>query len=213
MCALESSEVNFQYADEVKYVLKTSLADSYGKLASKINKDDQIKIVLIQHEFGFYNKQEQAFLQFLSGISKPVVIVFHTVIANPDEQLKSKIISIAAACESIIVMTHNSAEILMKDYGLPEDKISVIAHGTHLVPHLNRESLKKKYGIKGRKVLTTFGLLSSGKSIETTLKALPVIIKTNPDVLFLVIGKTHPEVLKEEGERYRISLEAYGKSL
>jgi hypothetical protein len=76
------------------------------------------------------------------------------------------------------------------------------------VPHLNRESLKKKYGIKDRKVLTTFGLLSSGKSIETTLEALPAIIKTNPDVIFLVIGKTHPEVLKEEGEQYRNSLEA-----
>jgi glycosyltransferase involved in cell wall biosynthesis len=207
VCALESGEANLKYADEVKHVLKTSLADRYGKLASKINKDDQIKIVLIQHEFGFYNKQEAAFLQFLSGISKPVIIVFHTVIANPAEQLKAKIISIAAACESIIVMTHNSAEILLKDYGLPGDKISVIAHGTHLVPHLNKDSLKAKYGIKGRKVLTTFGLLSSGKSIETTVKALPVILKTNPDVLFLVIGKTHPEVLKEEGERYRNSLE------
>ncbi len=163
VCALESSEANLKYADEVKYVLKTSLADSYGKLASKINKDDQIKIVLIQHEFGFFNKQEHAFLQFLSGISKPVVIVFHTVIANPAEQLKAKIISIAAACESIIVMTHNSAEILLKDYGLPGDKISVIAHGTHLVPHLNKESLKAKYGIKGRKVLTTFGLAEFGK--------------------------------------------------
>jgi hypothetical protein len=105
-------------------------------------------------------------------------------------------------------MTHNSAKILITDYDLPKKKISVIAHGTHLVPHLNRESLKKKYGIKDRKVLTTFGLLSSGKSVETTLEALPAIIKTNPDVIFLVIGKTHPEVLKEEGEQYRNSLEA-----
>jgi hypothetical protein len=105
-------------------------------------------------------------------------------------------------------MTHNSAKILIYDYDLPKKKISVIAHGTHLVPHLDRESLKKKYGIEGQKVLTTFGLLSSGKSIETTLEALPAIIKTNPDVIFLVIGKTHPEVLKKEGEQYRNSLEA-----
>ena len=84
----------------------------------------------------------------------------------------------------------------------------MIAHGTHLVPHLSKQILKKKYGFNGRQILTTFGLLSSGKSIETTLKALPAIVKTNPDVLFLVIGKTHPEVLKEEGEAYRTSLEA-----
>jgi Glycosyltransferase len=208
VCALESGDENFQYTDEVKYVLKTSLADRYEKLALKINKDDQIRIVLIQHEFGFFVKQDQAFLQFLKELTKPVVVVFHTVLPYPDEKLKSKINSIASACESIIVMTHNSAEILMYDYDMPKEKISVIAHGTHLVPHLNRESLKKKYGIKGRKVLTTFGLLSSGKSIETTLEALPAIVKTNPDVIFLVIGKTHPEVLKEEGEQYRNSLEA-----
>ncbi len=208
VCALESGDLNFKYPEEVKYVLKTSLADRYGKLALKINNDDQIRIVLIQHEFGFFKKQEEAFIQFLTGLTKPVVIVFHTVLPYPDKQLESKIKSIASVCESIVVMTHNSAKILMNDYGLPEGKISVIAHGTHLVPHLSKEFLKKKYGITGRKVLTTFGLLSSGKSIETTLKALPAIVKTNPDVLFLVIGKTHPEVLKEEGEAYRISLEA-----
>src|SRR5664280_836547 len=208
VCALESGDENFQYTNEVKYVLKTSLADKYGKLALKINKDDQIRIVLIQHEFGFFIKQEEPFIQFLNSLTKPVIVVFHTVLPNPDKKLKSNINRIAAACESIIVMTHNSAKILITDYDLPKKKISVIAHGTHLVPHLNRESLKKKYGIKGRKVLTTFGLLSSGKSIETTLEALPAIIKTNPDVIFLVIGKTHPEVLKEEGEQYRNSLEA-----
>jgi glycosyltransferase involved in cell wall biosynthesis len=211
VCALESGDENFQYTDEVKYVLKTSLADRYGKLALQINDDDQIRIVLIQHEFGFFNKQEQAFLQFLKELTKPVVVVFHTVLPHPDEKLKSKIKSIASLCESIIVMTHNSAEILVCDYNLPKKKISVIAHGTHLVPHLNREFLKKKYGIKGRKILTTFGLLSSGKGIETTIKALPAIVKNDPSVLFLIIGKTHPEVLKEEGERYRESLEAMVK--
>jgi len=208
VCALESGDQNFQYPEEVKYVLKTSLADRYGKLALKINNDDQIRIVLIQHEFGFFKKQETAFIQFLTGLTKPVAIVFHTVLPYPDKELKSKIKSIENVCESIITMTHNSAEILINDYGLPEEKILVIAHGTHLVPHLSKEFLKKKYGITDRKVLTTFGLLSSGKSIETTLKALPAIVKTNPDVLFLIIGKTHPEVLKDEGEAYRISLEA-----
>ena len=208
VCALESGDENFQYTNEVKYVLKTSFADKYGKLALKINKDDQIRIVLIQHEFGFFIKQEEPFIQFLNSLTKPVIVVFHTVLPNPDKKLKSNINRIASACESIIVMTHNSAKILITDYDLPKKKISVIAHGTHLVPHLDRESLKKKYGIKGRKVLTTFGLLSSGKSIETTLEALPAIIKTNPDVIFLIIGKTHPEVLKEEGEQYRNSLEA-----
>ncbi len=207
VCALESGETEFKYPEEVKYILKTSLTDSYEMLALKINKDDHIRMVLIQHEFGFFKKQESAFLRFLTALTKPVITVFHTVLPHPDNLIKAKIKNIAEACESIVVMTHNSSRILIKDYNLPKDKISVIAHGTHLVPHLNKSILKKKYEVEGRKILTTFGLLSSGKSIETTINALPAIVKTNPDVLFLIIGKTHPEVIKEEGEQYRNKLE------
>jgi len=207
VCALESGDANYPYPSEVKYILNTSLAAEYEKLALTINKDNSIKIIMIQHEFGFFNVQEQAFLQFLYELSKPVVIVFHSVLPHPNEQLKSKIKSIAAVSESIIVMTNNSAEILTIDYGLPQQKISVIAHGTHLVPHLSEIFLKTKYGLKDRKVLTTFGLLSSGKSIETTIEALPAIVKQCPEVMFLVMGKTHPEVVKTDGEKYREMLE------
>jgi len=203
VCALESNGNTYPYPDEVKYILKTSIANDYDKLAVKINQDNDIKIVLIQHEFGFYHRQEQAFLKFLYKLSKPVVIVFHTVLPHPDEKLKTKVRAITAVCESVVVMTHRSEEILTNEYGVSPEKISVIAHGTHLVPHLNENALKLKYDLKDRKVLTTFGLLSSGKSIETTLEALPAIIKQSPEVIFLVIGKTHPEVVKTEGEQYR----------
>ncbi|MBE0647158.1 MAG: glycosyltransferase [Bacteroidales bacterium] len=206
VCALESGDVNYSYSDEVSHVLKTSVAADYEKLARMIHDEEQIKIVVVQHEFGFFKEQEPAFLKFLQSFSKPVVIVFHTVLPHPDEQLRSKINSIAAACESVVVMTHTSAGILTTDYNLPQQKIAVIAHGTHLVPHLSKRQLKSKYGLKDRKVLTTFGLLSSGKSIETTLDALPVIVKQFPEVVFLILGKTHPEVKKHEGEKYRESL-------
>ena len=165
VCALETGDTHYTYPFEVKYVLDTSEVASFKRLAIDINNDENIKIVLIQHEFGFYRKQEQAFLQFIIELTKPVVVVFHTVLPNPDEKLKAKVIAISAVCQSIVVMTHRSAEILTNDYGLPEEIISVIAHGTHLVPHLSEKFLKRKYGFTGRKVLTTFGLLSSGKSI------------------------------------------------
>ena len=87
VCALESGDIDYQYSDDVKYTLKTSMAESYGKLALKINKDNRIRIVLIQHEFGFFKKQEQPFLQFLTDLTKPVIIVFHTVLPHPDKQL------------------------------------------------------------------------------------------------------------------------------
>jgi glycosyltransferase involved in cell wall biosynthesis len=207
VCALESGDANYSYPGEVKYILNTSMASEYKKLAIEINKDTDIRIVLIQHEFSFYKEQEHVFLQFLNELSKPVVIVFHTVLPHPDEVLKLKVREIAAACESIVVMTQISAGILTTDYDLPHQKISVIAHGTHLVPHLSKQFLKLKYGLQGRKVLTTFGLLSSGKSIETTLEALPAIVGQSPEVIFLIIGKTHPEVKKNEGEKYREMLE------
>lgn len=206
ICALENGKDTYDYPEEVKYTLDTSRATSYLDLVEKINEDDHVQLVLIQHEFGFYKNQEQAFLQLLYEVVKPVVVVFHTVLPNPNAQLRLEVKNIAAACKSIVVMTKTSAEILMRDYGVSKQKITVIAHGTHLVPHLSEKFLKEKYGLTGRKVLTTFGLLSSGKSIETTLDALPPIIEQCPEVIFLVIGKTHPEVVKNDGEVYRESL-------
>jgi len=211
VCALESGDADYRYCREVKYTLKTSLADGYLELAKKINNNNCIKLVLIQHEFGFFKVQEQSFQKFLNKLSKPVVIVFHTVLPNPNRHLKTKVQNIANACESVVVMTNNSMQLLADSYEVEKQKISVISHGTHLVPHLSKEFLKKKHGLIDRKVLTTFGLLSSGKSIETTLKALPAIIRTNPEVVFLIIGKTHPEVVKNEGEQYREELEAMVK--
>ncbi len=213
ICAMESGDAKYLYPPEVKYSFNTSLAAEYEQLALTINKDNRIKIVIIQHEFGFFNVQEQAFLQFLYELSKSVVIVFHSVLPHPDEKLKSKVKIIAAACRSIIVMTHTSSDILMNDYGVPPQKISVIAHGTHLVPNLSESFLKEKYGLKDLKVLTTFGLLSSGKGLEITIEALPAIVKSCPDVIFLVLGKTHPEVVKSEGEKYREMLEQKVKHL
>jgi glycosyltransferase involved in cell wall biosynthesis len=206
ICALENGKDTYDYPEEVKYTLDTSKVTSYMDLVEEINEDDHVQLVLIQHEFGFYKNQEQAFLQLLYEVVKPIVVVFHTVLPNPNARLRLEIKNIVAACKSIVVMTRTSAEILMSDYGVSKQKITVIAHGTHLVPHLSEKFLKEKYGLTGRKVLTTFGLLSSGKSIETTLDALPAIIDQCPEVIFLIIGKTHPEVVKNDGEVYRESL-------
>ena len=213
ICALENGKDKFEYPDDVIFTLDTSRSVSYMHVAEKINSDDQIQLILIQHEFGFYKDQEPAFLQLLNKLNKPVVVVFHTVLPNPDARLKSEIKNIVAASKSIIVMTNSSSDILINDYGISKHQIKIIAHGTHLVQHLSEKFLKNKYGLTDRKVLTTFGLLSSGKSIETTLDALPKIIQQCPEVIFLIIGKTHPEVVKNEGEVYRKSLIAKVKKL
>jgi glycosyltransferase involved in cell wall biosynthesis len=208
VCALETGDVSYEYGDEVKYRLDTSQPSSYFPIALSVNQDKNIGLVFIQHEFGLYYKQEEAFLQFIHQLTKPVICAFHTVLPHPDETFKSKVQQISAACQSIVVMTHHSRQILVEDYGVAEEKINVIAHGTHLTDHADEDYLKEKYKLSNRRILSTFGLLSSGKSIETTLDAMPAIIKSNPDVLFLIIGATHPEVVKHEGEAYRRMLEA-----
>ncbi|HUW05583.1 MAG TPA: hypothetical protein VMW01_04915, partial [Williamwhitmania sp.] len=103
ICALESGNASYRYPSEVKLTLDTSNAEAFGQTAKVINKDRHIKIVLVQHEFGFFSKQEIPFLHFLKEVSKPVVIVFHTVLPHPDEVLQRKVVRIAAACTSIVV--------------------------------------------------------------------------------------------------------------
>lgn len=214
VCALETGKTNRIYPDEVKYVLDTNAPAAYVELANAVNHNERIEIVLLQHEFGlFLQEDKNVFISFLESLTKPVIIVFHTVLPNPNELLKITVRNIVSACASVIVMTKNSAQVLFDDYGVPPQKIVVIEHGTHLVPHLNKVLLKDKYELSGRKVLSTFGLLSSGKGIETTLDALPAIIDLNPDMTFLVIGKTHPGVIQLEGEKYRERLEAKVEAL
>lgn len=213
ICALESDAEKHSYIEPIKYLLNTDESDAFNKLAIKINADDSIQMVLLQHEFGLFSKNEPDLRQFLKLLIKPAIVVFHTVLPNPNVLLKANVQSIAQLTHSIIVMTHSAADILIRSYNIATEKITVIAHGTHLVQHSEKALLKNKYGLTGKKVLSTFGLLSSGKSIETTLDAMPDIIKKNKDVLFLILGKTHPSVVKEEGEKYRKMLETKIKTL
>ena len=204
VCALEGKETNLQYPNEVKYVLNTTEFEDYDSLAQKINADGNLDIVFIQHEFGLYGGNYGDYLlQFLAEINKTVITTFHTVLPNPTDDLKRVVQSIATLSNGLVVMTKNSANILMKEYDISTEKITVIAHGTHLVPTIDYSEKHTKNHLGNRLVLSTFGLLSSGKSIETALDALPNIIEEFPNVLYLIIGKTHPGVVKNEGENYR----------
>ena len=213
ICALETDTEHHVYARQPKYILNTERANSFLKAAFQINNDEDIKLVVVQHEFGFFSSRRDEFQQFLEAISVPIVLVFHTVLPKPDIQLKLNVEAMAAIATSIIVMTMNSAKVLKTDYDIADDKISVIPHGTHLVPPVKREDLKCQYKLENRMILSTFGLLSSGKSIETALNALPAVIKEFPKIMFLVLGKTHPNVVKHEGEKYRLMLETKVKEL
>ncbi len=203
ICALETDSQQPTYTEEVSHVLNTDHEFSFRHVAAEINQDRRVELVVLQHEFGFFEKNKEAFVTFLQKLKKPMLIVFHTVLPKPSEELRAYVRLMAEHCDSILVMTHASQVILVHQYGIPLDQTHVIAHGTHLIPGENKEALKQKYKVHGRRILATFGLLSSGKNIETTLDALPTVIANHPDVLFLIIGKTHPSIVKQEGEKYR----------
>ncbi len=206
VCALSKNDSNLDYPHEVKYFLKSWLKEDYKRLAFKINADDDIKIIYLQHEFGLYGGEMGNYIiDFLEWIEKLVITTFHTVLAKPNEERKIVVQKITDLSSQVIVMTNLSANILKKEYFISDEKIKMIPHGTHLIKPLPL-SLKENIPFKGRIVISTFGLLSEGKGIETALQALPKIIAKFPNVLYLIIGKTHPEIIKNEGEKYRILL-------
>jgi glycosyltransferase involved in cell wall biosynthesis len=207
VAALELENDKHTYSGVVEYVLVTDNQNSYLKLANDINENKAIQMVVIEHEFGLFKNNEIDFIELIESIKKPIILGFHTVLPNPNETLQKMINTMDNTIDSFIVMTKSAAKILIEDYQITADKISVIPHGTHLVEYSNKEFLKEKYNLAGRKIISTFGLLSSGKCIETSINALKTIVKKEPDVLLLVIGKTHPSVVKNEGEIYRESLQ------
>ena len=200
---LETAESNNEYPKSVRIPLNTDAKVDFLKTAYDINSRKTIGLVVIQHEFGLFSSNALAFQEFLEYLDKPVVITFHTVLPNPNNEMREQVIAIGNSVQAITVMTQGSAKILSEQYGIDRSKISVIAHGTHLVEYSNRNSLKSRYGLEGRFVLSTFGLLGPGKSIETTLCALPAVVKLHPEVIFCIIGKSHPTLVKEQGEVYR----------
>jgi glycosyltransferase involved in cell wall biosynthesis len=207
VCAIENEPISKKLHDPISYVLEARNPSSYGILAENINKKSNIRGVIIQHEFGLFGGNYGDYLLFfLNKINLPVFLTFHTVLPNPSKERKEIVQKISKQVKKVIVMSENSSKILEKDYQINIEKIEIIAHGVHLTPLKNQESLKLKFKLSKKKVLSTFGLLSEGKSIETALYALPEIIKKHSDCIYLVLGKTHPEITKREGEKYRTRL-------
>ncbi|UCA61784.1 glycosyltransferase [Chryseobacterium rhizoplanae] len=205
ICALENGD--HDYDGNVHYILETQNPHSYYRLIRDITSSDTIDLIVLQHEFGLFRGNEKELLLLLGAIHKTSVVVFHTVLPRPDKETQQYIQNISAITHTLIVMTDSARKILEDDYLIEPEKIVIIPHGTHLVENIDKNLLKEKYGHQNRKILSTFGLLSSGKGIETTLHALPSIIERYPETLFLIIGKTHPCVVQQEGEIYRQNLE------
>lgn len=209
-CNFDLCEITFEdtYNVSSSYVLPSNNRAAYSSVAQKINADSSISLVHIQHEFGLFGGQYGSYLfDFLETLKKPVVFTFHTVLPNPNLELKKIVERLSEFAQSIIVMTEESKKILTSNYDIFSELIHVIPHGTHLVHYEKTAVVKERLGLDQRPILATFGLLSAGKSIETALFALPEIVKQFPNVLYLILGKTHPNTIRSGVDTYRIFLE------
>src|SRR3989344_6104590 len=197
----------YNYGSKVKFQLDDKDIEAYLELAKKINKDHKIKLVSIQHEFGIFGGEYGLYMiPFLESLEKPVALTFHSVLPNPDPLRKKIVRAIAKRCDAIVVMAKKAIDILEKDYEIDTKKVYFIPHGAPAIPFTNTKKTKKSLGLEGRKVISTFGLLSKNKGVEYMIESLPNIVKKHPEILFLIIGETHPQVRKHDGEAYRNTL-------
>ena len=193
----------YNYNNKVTFQIDETSIEDYVNIANKINERDDIKIVNIQHEFGIFGGTYGEYLiRFLDSIKKPVVITFHSVIPNPDEYRKKLVKSIFKKANAVIVMAKEAVNIFKEDYGLNTSKIFFVPHGVPQVP-LYPKHAKEKTNLNNRIVLSTFGLINKGKGIEYVIEALPPIVDKFPEIIYIVIGETHPQIRKKEGESYR----------
>jgi glycosyltransferase involved in cell wall biosynthesis len=208
ICALGKKSVSVFYQFPVNMVMDGFDLDSCIDTANKINRDADIELVCIEHEFGLYGGTMGEFLLgFLALLEKPIIIRFHTILPTPEPKRLKLIQSIGSLADKVIVMTSNSARLLQEDYQLDPGKIIIIPHGTHGNSRINPEELKARYDLKNKKVLTTFGLLSPNKGIEKGILAMKEISIHFPDAIYIVLGLTHPNLQQQEGEKYRTYLQ------
>ncbi len=196
------------YPPEVLCRINRDEPGSYLAAAEALNGLPGLALVHVQHEFGIFGGEYGSYLlPLLRKLSAPVLVTFHTVLPNPNPELRSAVRNLADVAAGFVVMTSRARGILVEDYGLAGETIGVIPHGVHAVGHGDPDAAKASLSLPRRTILSSFGLINRGKGIEYVLDALPQVVRQFPDVLYLIIGATHPEVLRREGEDYRNSLE------
>ncbi|MBN2908904.1 glycosyltransferase family 4 protein [Polycladomyces sp. WAk] len=197
---------DLQAYDPSLWFLRRDVREDYRKLAQRVN-DSPVTVISLQHEFGIFGGDAGEYvLDFVRELRKPLVTTFHTVLESPQEPHRSVQEEIARHSDRIVVMNRRAIDLLVNQYQLPKSKLMYIPHGTPVSSPDRREPMRKQLGWTDKRVVMTFGLLSRNKGIELILKALPEVVRRIPNVLYAIVGQTHPEVKKHEGEAYREQL-------
>ncbi|MCK4345156.1 MAG: glycosyltransferase family 4 protein [Bacteroidales bacterium] len=200
--AMDDPEETYDYPREVKLTVRQEHQRDYIRAAKFINISGA-DLCILEHEFGIFGGEHGVYiLPLLHRLKIPLLVTFHTVLKSPSYTQKIIIQEICKMANKLVVMSNKAIEFLTGIYNIPEEKIVLIEHG---VPDLqfSQELSKKEFNLEDKKVLLTFGLISRNKGIETVIKALPKVVKKYPEVLYMVLGKTHPNVIRYSGEEYR----------
>ena len=210
---VNDTEEGYDYPTRVRWSLAQDDVKSYEEAAAFLNFNN-IDMVCLQHEYGIFGGPAGShILHLLRGLKMPVVTTLHTVLRepNPDQLLVME--EIAELSDRLIVMSQLSSQFLQEVFKVPGSKIDMVPHGVPDLPFLDPNFYKDRFGVEGRAVLLTFGLLSPNKGIENVIQALPQILSEHKNVVYIVAGATHPHILRREGDKYRASLQALAKEI
>ncbi len=202
-----------RYSDPVKFEIRRNVRNDYICAADYIN-FSHVDVASVQHEFGLFGGDAGSYLgPLLRRLKAPIVTTLHTVLEKPQPNYYRSMMEVCERSDLIITMNERGVDMLRDIYGIDEKKIRLIPHGIPDLSFVDTNYYKQKLGLEGRRTILTFGLLSRNKGIEVMLNAMPEIIKAKPDVVYIILGMTHPVVLKREGESYRFKLQQIVKSL
>jgi len=208
VAAVSDHEYEYHYGPEVVIQIDQHNKSEYLRAATQINNNKAVNLVMIQHEYGIYGGSEGNYLlHFCSALQKPFVVITHTVLPDPEVARQRVLSDLTEQAVAVVCMTDNSASLLERIYQVPSAKIHMIGHGVpDFVPKSPR-GLKKRYGLQGRNIISTFGLIGPGKGLELGIRAVAEVLTEYPDCTYLILGQTHPMLQKREGEKYREMLE------
>ncbi|MGA2787738.1 MAG: glycosyltransferase family 4 protein [Verrucomicrobiota bacterium] len=203
----------YEYPPEVRFEIAEQDLPSYLRAADFLNITD-VDVVCVEHEFGIFGGPAGSHvLALLRELQMPIVTTLHTVLREPNTEQRRVMRDLVRLSTRLVVMSERGREFLREVYQAPAAKIDLIPHGIPDMPFADPNYFKDEFGVAGKHVLLTFGLLSPNKGIEYALRALPDIIREYPNVVYIVLGQTHPSLLRNEGEAYRLSLERLAKDL
>jgi len=210
---VNDTEEGYDYPARVRWALSQDDSKSYEEAAEFLNFNN-IDMVCLQHEYGIFGGPAGShILHLLRQLKMPVVTTLHTVLREPDADQLMVMEEIAELSDRLIVMSQLSSQILQEVFKIPGSKIDMVPHGVPDLPFLDPNFYKDRFGVEGKAVLLTFGLLSPNKGIENVIQALPQILAKHKNVVYLVAGATHPHILRREGDQYRASLQALAKEV